>query len=208
MFACLSPRQRTRRSARVRHRPPPLRSRCRSRPSVPPADSGAIDAVILRERTSTMPPTSSSLRRWRHLRALRHRLRRALHVEAARRLGCAAVPALPLLRAQGRPTGSRRWVRTSEADEVARPRFWEPTFSSRAPCSRLRCKPASTARGCPSCAVLDRAHAPVFALGGITDENERLIREAGAAGACRMSDYARRRGRSATAPCKYERSRG
>ena len=57
-------------------------------------------------------------------------------------------------------------------------------------------------------AVLDRAHAPVFALGGITDENERLIREAGAAGACRMADYARRRGVRQAAPCKYERSRG
>ena len=45
-------------------------------------------------------------------------------------------------------------------------------------------------------------------LGGITDENERLIREAGAAGACRMADYARRRGVRQAAPCKYERSRG
>ena len=71
------------------------------------------------------------------------------------------------------------------------------------------CKPASTARGLPFLrAVLDRAHAPVFALGGITDENERLIREAGAAGACRMADYARRRGVRQAAPCKYERSRG
>ena len=71
------------------------------------------------------------------------------------------------------------------------------------------CKPASTARGLPFLrAVLDRAHAPVFALGGITDENERLIREAGAAGACRMADYARRRGVRQAATCKYERSRG
>ena len=32
---------------------------------------------------------------------------------------------------------------------------------------------------------------PVYGLGGITSENEDLIRKAGAAGACRMSDYMR-----------------
>ncbi|MCB6994279.1 thiamine phosphate synthase [bacterium 210820-DFI.6.37] len=32
---------------------------------------------------------------------------------------------------------------------------------------------------------------PVYGLGGITAENEALIRKAGAAGACRMSDYMR-----------------
>ena len=133
------------------------------------------------------------------------------HVEAARRLGCAAVHLpLPLLRAQGRPDGFA-WVGTNvhEADEVAEAEVLGADVLVASPVFAPSCKPASTARGLPFLrAVLDRAHAPVFALGGITDENERLIREAGAAGACRMADYARRRGVRQAAPCKYERSRG
>ena len=96
-----------------------------------------------------------------------------------------------------------------EADEVAEAEVLGADVLVASPVFAPSCKPASTARGLPFLrAVLDRAHAPVFALGGITDENERLIREAGAAGACRMADYARRRGVRQAAPCKYERSRG
>ena len=186
-------------------------SRCREQTAFL-AESGAIDAVILREKDlddaayELLAAEMAAVCARCGIAFVAH-----AHVEAARRLGCAAVHLpLPLLRAQGRPDGFA-WVGTNvhEADEVAEAEVLGPTCSSRAPCSRLRASRPSTARGLPFLrAVLDRAHAPVFALGGITDENERLIREAGAAGACRMADYARRRGVRQAAPCKYERSRG
>ncbi len=37
--------------------------------------------------------------------------------------------------------------------------------------------------------ICRRTSIPVYALGGITDKNESFIQQAGAAGACRMSDY-------------------
>lgn len=37
--------------------------------------------------------------------------------------------------------------------------------------------------------ICEKTKLPVYGLGGITEENEALIREAGAAGACRMSGY-------------------
>lgn len=176
------------------------------------ADSGAIDAVILREKDlddaayELLAAEMAAICARCGIAFVAHS-----HVEAARRLGCAAVHLpLPLLRAQGRPDGFA-WVGTNvhEADEVAEAEVLGADVLVASPVFAPSCKPASTARGLPFLrAVLDRAHAPVFALGGITDENERLIREAGAAGACRMSDYARRRGVRQAAPCKYERSRG
>lgn len=148
------------------------------------AESGAIDAVILREKDlddaayELLAAEMAAVCARCGIAFVAH-----AHVEAARRLGCAAVHLpLPLLRAQGRPDGFA-WVGTNvhEADEVAEAEVLGAD-------------------------VL--VASPVFALGGITDENERLIREAGAAGACRMADYARRRGVRQAAPCKYERSRG
>ena len=159
-----------------------------------------------------MPPTSSSQRRWPpSARAVASPSSRTRTWRRRAASGCAAVHLpLPLLRAQGRPDGFA-WVGTNvhEADEVAEAEVLGADVLVASPVFAPSCKPASTARGLPFLrAVLDRAHAPVFALGGITDENERLIREAGAAGACRMADYARRRGVRQAAPCKYERSRG
>ena len=127
-------------------------------------------------------------------------------------LGCAAVHLpLPLLRAQSRPDGFA-WVGTNvhEADEVAEAEVLGADVLVASPVFAPSCKPASTARGLPFLrAVLDGAPSPVFALGGITDENERLIREAGAAGSVPHGGVrasSRRSGRAA--PCKYERSRG
>ena len=86
------------------------------------AESGAIDAVILREKDlddaayELLAAEMAAVCARCGIAFVAH-----AHVEAARRLGCAAVHLpLPLLRAQGRPDGFA-WVGTNvhEADEVA-----------------------------------------------------------------------------------------
>lgn len=39
--------------------------------------------------------------------------------------------------------------------------------------------------------ICENVHIPVYALGGINDNNEELVKECGADGACRMSGYMR-----------------
>ena len=107
-------------------------------------------------RTSTMPPTSSSQRRWppsaRAAASPSSRTR-----TWRRRAASVAPPCTCRCRCCARravPTGSRGWARTStRPTRWPRPRFWEPTFSSRAPCSRLRASRRPRREGCPSCAL-------------------------------------------------------
>ena len=113
------------------------------------AESGAIDAVILREKDlddaayELLAAEMAAVCARCGIAFVAH-----AHVEAARRLGCAAVHLpLPLLRAQGRPDGFA-WVGTNvhEADEVAEAEVLG------APCSRLRVSRRPRREGCPSCA--------------------------------------------------------
>lgn len=160
------------------------------------ASTGAIDTVMLRERDLDAAAyerlgieVAAICARW-DIMLVAH-----AQVEAARRIGCAAVHLpLPLLRAQGRPEGFS-WVGTGihELDEVEEAEALGADMLVASPVFAPSCKPASMAHGLPflRAAVL-RANVPVFALGGVIDKNETLIRESGAAGACRMADYARR----------------
>lgn len=160
------------------------------------AAAGAVDAVILREKDLDAA-SYERLAAETAAACARCGIAFAAHtqVEAARRIGCAAVHLpLPLLRAQGRPDGFA-WVGTNvhEVEEAAEAEALGADALIAGPVFPPSCKPASTARGLPFLrTVVRRAHVPVLALGGIDDETEPLIREAGAAGACRMADYARR----------------
>lgn len=52
------------------------------------------------------------------------------------------------------------------------------------------CKPGLAGRGAEFLReICEKTEIPVYGLGGITDENEEQIRQAGSAGACRMSGY-------------------
>ncbi|WP_195471734.1 thiamine phosphate synthase, partial [Eggerthella lenta] len=125
------------------------------------AESGAIDAVILREKDlddaayELLAAEMAAVCARCGIAFVAH-----AHVEAARRLGCAAVHLpLPLLRAQGRPDGFA-WVGTNvhEADEVAEAEVLGADVLVASPVFAPSCKPASTARGLPFLrAVLDRA---------------------------------------------------
>lgn len=160
------------------------------------AAAGAVDAVILREKDLDADAYARLAAKVAAACA-RCGVAFAAHtqVDAARRIGCAAVHLpLPLLRAQGRPDGFA-WVGTNvhEAEEADEAEALGADALVASPVFAPSCKPATAARGLPFLrATVRRAHVPVFALGGITDENEPLIREVGAAGACRMADYARR----------------
>ena len=160
------------------------------------AGAGAVDAVILREK-SLDADAYARLAAEVAAACARCGIAFAAHtqVDAARRIGCAAVHLpLPLLRAQGRPEGFS-WVGTNvhEVEEVDEAEALGADALVASPVFAPSCKPMTAAKGLPFLrAIVQRAHVPVLALGGITDENERLVRESGAAGACRMADYARR----------------
>lgn len=117
------------------------------------------------------------------------------HADAARRLGCAAIHLpLPQLRAQGRPEGFgcvgtnvHAMAEVDEAEAVG------ADVLIAGPVFQPSCKPDARPAGLSFLrSVVQRAHVPVLALGGVTDENEALVRAQGATGACRMADYARR----------------
>ena len=119
------------------------------------------------------------------------------HTQAgvARRLGCAAVHLpLPLLRANGRPKGfARVGTNVHALDEVDEAQGLGADLLVASPVFQPSCKPDVEPAGLGFLrAVVERAQVPVLALGGMTDANEGLVRAVGAAGACRMADYARR----------------
>lgn len=157
---------------------------------------GEIDAVILREK-------DLDAKAYEHLaREVAAACAAAgvsfvahTHVEVARKLGCAAVHLpLPALRAQGRPEGFA-YVGTNvhAVDEVAEAEALGADVLIASPVFRPSCKPDVLPGGLPFLrSVVLRAQVPVLALGGVTDGNEEVVRACGAAGACRMADYARR----------------
>lgn len=203
-------------SARVRHRPPPLRSpRCRN--DGVPRESGAIDAVITRRRRThrRCRPANSSQRNGRRLRALWHRSRHARRGQRA----SVAPPCTYRCRCCALKPESRQvrawWARTSTHGPTGgRGRGSWGGRRSRREAHKMfapSCKPASTARGLPfflRAGVLgSRACARVPRSAASTDGNERRQgkRERGSVphGRLRASSGVRQ-----TAPCKYERSRG
>ena len=114
-------------------------------------------------------------------------------VDVARRLDCGSVHLpLPQLRAHGRPAGfSCVGTNVHALGEVREAQALGADVLVASPVFAPSCKPAAMAKGLSFLrAVVACARVPVFALGGIVDRNEDLIRDCGAAGACRMADYA------------------
>ena len=113
------------------------------------------------------------------------------HAEAARRVGASYIHLpLPAFEVAGRPQGFELvGTNVHEVDEVARAEALGADCLIASPVFAPSCKPVA-GRGTDFLrAVIEAAHVPVFALGGVTDGAEPLIRAAGAAGAVRMSDY-------------------
>lgn len=160
------------------------------------AAEGAVDAVVLREKDLDAAAyerlacaTAAACAR-AGIAFVVH-----AHVDVARRLGVAAVHLpLPELRALGRPAGfACVGTNVHALDEVAEAQRLGADVLVASPVFAPSCKPAAMAQGLPFLrATVERARVPVLALGGIDDENELLIRESGAAGACRMADYTHR----------------
>ena len=116
-------------------------------------------------------------------------------VDVARRMGCSVVHLpLPLLRAQGRPEGfSCVGTNVHATGEVREAEALGADLLIASPVFAPSCKPGAPFGGAAFLRdVVEQARIPVLALGGITDENEQVVRACGAAGACRMADYARR----------------
>lgn len=154
---------------------------------------GAIDAVILREKD--LDAASYKLLA-RHVADVCAQcgIGFVVHtqVDIARRLGCDSVHVpLPQLRACGRPAGfACVGTNVHAVDEVREAEKLGADVLIASPIFAPSCKPASTAKGLAFLrTVVECAQVPVFALGGIDDEKEAVVRVCGAAGACRMADY-------------------
>lgn len=112
---------------------------------------------------------------------------------AAARIGCSAIH-LPFAMFQKQRAGldgfSLRGVSVhtlKEGLEVQKEGADYVTFS---PIFETACKPGAPAKGTAVLGQFCRQmRIPVYALGGITEKNEDLVKQAGADGACRMSDF-------------------
>ncbi|WP_080797191.1 thiamine phosphate synthase [Arabiibacter massiliensis] len=160
------------------------------------AAQGLIDAVILREKDLDEAAYARLAAEVADACAAAG-IAFAVHTHAAvaRRLGARAVHLpLPQLRAQGRPEGFAAVLASVHSlEEAAEARALGADVLVASPVFAPSCKPGVAGRG-PAFlrAIVEAAGAPVLALGGITDATEPLARACGAAGACRMADFARR----------------
>lgn len=161
------------------------------------AAQGAIDAVVLRERD--LDATA-----YHHLaREVQAACAQAqvafvphTHTQVARDLGCTSLYLpLPQLRAEGRPAGFTTLIASvHSAQEAAEARALGADVLVASPVFTPSCKPDVPARGLTFLRelVAQAGDIPVLALGGITDKTEPDVRACGAAGACRMADFAQR----------------
>lgn len=161
------------------------------------AAQGLIDAVILRERDLN---ECAYLCLAHEVQAVCGRAQVAFvphtHVQAARDLGCASLYLpLPQLRAEGRPDGFTMLVASvHSAQEAAEACALGADVLVASPVFAPSCKPDVPARGTAFLRELveQAGNIPVLALGGITDKTEPEVRACGAAGACRMAEFAQR----------------
>ncbi|MEG1397348.1 MAG: thiamine phosphate synthase [Raoultibacter sp.] len=157
---------------------------------------GCIDAVILRDKASDEIAYEKLAR---EMLAVCGRLQveciAHTFIGAAQRVGCRSIHVpLDLLRETGRPAGMVR-VGTGihSLEQIAEAQQLGADYLIASHIFETECKSGQPGRGLEFLheAVL-RASVPVYALGGITDINELQVIDAGADGACRMSDYMKR----------------
>lgn len=161
--------------------------------------SGVVDAVIVREkdldevsyeallREVAAVCAESTARDGSPMLCIAHS-----HVESARRAGVKAVHLpLPALRDFGGAPEGFVAVGTNvhEVEEVAEAERLGAGYLMASPVFAPSCKPMD-GRGLEFLReVVEASSVPVVALGGIDDEREESVREAGAAGAARMSGW-------------------
>lgn len=161
--------------------------------------SGVVDAVIVRVKELDGPSyeallrevaaacAESAARDGLPIRCIAHS-----HVGAARHAGVERIHLpLPVLRELGGAPEGFASVGTNvhEVGEVAEACRLGADFLVASPVFAPSCKPVE-GRGTAFLREVVRAsRVPVLALGGIDDAREAAVREAGAAGACRMSGW-------------------
>ncbi|MDD2552949.1 MAG: thiamine phosphate synthase [Desulfotomaculaceae bacterium] len=153
-----------------------------------------VDMIVLREKD--LPESEYGLLA-REVLALgqAHRIPCVLHthVAMARRLGCTAIHLpLPLLEQWTENLSDFTIIGSSvhSVDEARRAQSLGADYLMAGHVFATDCKKGLPPRGLAFLKeVCEAVSVPVYALGGITEETEPLIRACGAKGACRMSDY-------------------
>lgn len=158
--------------------------------------SDRIDVVILREKDLNREAYERLACEVSYACAQAH-IRFVVHsqVDCAHRLGCDALHLpLPLLREHGRPEGfSCVGTNVHTVAEVVEAQQLGADVVVASPVFAPSCKPDVAGKGVAFLhAIVEKAHVPVFALGGITDETVAQVRACDIAGACRMADYMQR----------------
>ena len=115
------------------------------------------------------------------------------HVEAARAVDAPYLHLpLPELVRAGRPEGfALVGTNVHEVGEVAQAEALGADYRVASPIIAPSCKPLPRRGTAFLAQVVQAAHVPVLALGGITEVTESAVRATGAAGAIRMSGYMR-----------------
>ena len=112
---------------------------------------------------------------------------------AAARIGCGAIhlPFEAFMKQRAELEGfSLRGVSVHTLKEGRQVQKAGADYVTFSPIFETACKPGAPAKGTDTLEQFCREiRIPVYALGGITEKNEDLVRQAGAAGACRMSDF-------------------
>lgn len=155
-----------------------------------------IDGVIVREKDLSENEYEMLLRQILAV-CSKARIECVAHsfVEVAQRLDVTTIHLpLPVLRAQGKPFGFKRvGTGVHSLEEVYEAQCLGADYLIASHIFSTDCKPGIAPRG-PSFlrSVLAVATVPVYALGGISDNNEREVIATGVRGVCRMSDYMKR----------------
>lgn len=112
---------------------------------------------------------------------------------AAARIGCGAIhlPFEAFMKQRAELEGfSLRGVSVHTLEEGRQVQNAGADYVTFSPIFETACKPGAPAKGTDTLEQFCRKmRIPVYALGGITEKNEDLVKQAGAAGACRMSDF-------------------
>lgn len=154
------------------------------------------DALILREKDLSEPEYENLA--WEVAKVCRESgIELICHtfIQAAENIGCPAIH-LPLWlfmeNKENLGSFEKIGVSVHSEEEVQLAEKEGADYVTVSPIFETSCKPGQPARGLAFLKkICKESEIEVYALGGITEVNEILIRQAGADGACRMSDFMR-----------------
>lgn len=157
---------------------------------------GQVDSLILREKDLSEPEYEKLARevakacRESGIELICHTF-----IQAAENIGCPAIHLpLPLfMENRGkRKEFEKIGVSAHTEEEVRLAQKEGADYVTISPIFETRCKAGQPGRGLVFLKkICKESEIEVYALGGITEVNEILVRQAGADGACRMSDFMR-----------------